>query len=192
MIYLIGSLRNPVIPQIANTLREEGHEVFDDWYAAGHEADDMWRDYEKGRGRSFVNALQGLAAEHVFEFDLRHLKRAEIVVLILPAGKSGHLELGWALGQGKRGYILLDDPERWDFMYKFADGVFYNQEDLINACNLRSGTLPGSKLVGDGTEYPASGNARLGGVACRFCGCVPTYQYEVLSGCCPGCGMVRG
>lgn len=124
MIYLIGSLRNTEVPRIAEKLRKEGHEVFDDWFAAGPEADDKWRDYEKGRGRSYLEALTGHAARNVFAFDYRHLTTADCVVLVLPAGKSGHLELGWALGQGKCGYILLDNPDRWDVMYQFADGVF--------------------------------------------------------------------
>jgi hypothetical protein len=131
MIYLIGSLRNPEIPNIANKLREAGHDVFDDWYAAGPEADDSWRDYERDRGRNYLEALHGLAAGHVFEFDRLHLERADCVVLALPAGKSGHLELGWSLGRGKRGYILLDSPDRWDVMYQFADGVHESVDDLI-------------------------------------------------------------
>jgi hypothetical protein len=131
VIYLIGSLRNPQVPIIAEQLRAAGHEVFDDWFAAGPEADDKWRDYEQARGRSYSEALSGYAAEHVFDFDRLHLERADVVILMLPAGKSGHLELGWALGRGKRGYILLDNPERWDIMYKFASGVFFSVEDLI-------------------------------------------------------------
>lgn len=130
MIYLIGSLRNPEVPNIANRLREAGLEVFDDWYAAGPEADDKWRDYERGRGRSYLDALGGAAARNVFEFDRRHLLKASAVVLVLPAGKSGHLELGWSLGRGVPGYILLDNPERWDVMYQFATGVFTNIKAL--------------------------------------------------------------
>ena len=133
MIYLIGSLRNPQIPEIANTLRSAGHDVFDDWFSAGHEADDKWRDYEKVRGRSYIEALKGLSAEHVFQFDLKHLQRADTAVLVYPAGKSAHLELGWALGQGKRGFILLDNPDRWDVMLKFATGVCGNIVDLMKA-----------------------------------------------------------
>ena len=132
MIYLIGSLRNPEVPSIAQTLRGRGFEVFDDWYAAGPEADDKWRDYEKGRGHSYLEALAGLAAEHVFFFDLEHLDRSKEVVLVLPAGKSGHLELGYALGRGKPGYILLDNPERWDVMYRFAKLVTTDLEEIIS------------------------------------------------------------
>lgn len=131
MIYLIGSLRNPEVPQIAGKLREAGHEVFDDWYAAGPEADDYWRNYEIGRGRTYAEALQGLAAEHVFTFDKHHIDRATAGILVLPAGKSGHLELGYLIGRGKRGYILLDKAERFDVMYKFADLVSEDLNELL-------------------------------------------------------------
>jgi nucleoside 2-deoxyribosyltransferase len=142
IIYLIGSLRNPQVPVIANQLREAGHEVFDDWYAAGPEADDKWRDYERGRGHSYIEALGGLAADHVFQFDKTHLDRSDAGILVLPAGRSGHLELGYLIGTGKPGYILLDDPERWDVMYKFATGVFYSVDELVTALKLRSGAQP--------------------------------------------------
>jgi len=130
-IYLIGSLRNPKIIEIATKLREAGHEVFDDWYAAGPEADDYWQKYEIAKGNNYKQGLQGYAAKHVYEFDKYHLDRNDIAVLALPAGKSGHLELGYMIGKGKKGYILLEDPDRWDVMYQFANGVFYKIEELI-------------------------------------------------------------
>jgi hypothetical protein len=130
-IYLIGSLRNTEIVNIANKLRNAGHEVFDDWWSASENADDCWRDHEKAKGHDYKTALQGYAAKHVYNFDKFHLDRNDIAVLALPAGKSAHLELGYVIGCGKPGYILLDNPERWDVMYQFASGVFYNVEELI-------------------------------------------------------------
>lgn len=135
MIYLIGSLRNPEIPKIGNKLRAAGFEVFDDWYAAGPEADDKWKEYEQQRGRNYAEALEGAAAKNVYAFDRRNLEAASSVVLVLPAGKSGHLELGWALGRGKRGYILLDSPDRWDVMYQFTDHVTDDLDVLIGLLN---------------------------------------------------------
>ena len=132
-LYLTGSLRNPRIPQIGNRLRKAGHDVFDDYYAAGRMADTAWRRYEQGRGHNLAQALKGYAAQHVLAFDVRHLSQAQAVILVLPCGRSGHLELGWALGQGKRGYVLLDaDPGRYDVMYGLATGVFYHIVDLLN------------------------------------------------------------
>jgi hypothetical protein len=131
-IYLIGSLRNPKIPQIAKELRSDGHKVFDDWFSPGPQCDDEWQKYERERGRSYLEALEGFHAQHQFEFDRKHIMAAEAGVLVLPAGKSGHLELGWMLGRGQRGYILLEEPnpERFDLMYLFAHGIAEDIEDL--------------------------------------------------------------
>lgn len=133
-IYLIGSLRNEQVPIIGNQLRAKGFNVFDDWHAAGPEADDHWKAYEKERGRTYVEALEGAAAKNVFAFDKRNLDASDAAILILPAGKSGHLELGYMAGKGKRTFILMDDKEdRWDVMYQFADDVCHSVTDLITS-----------------------------------------------------------
>ena len=72
----------------------------------------------------------------MFEFDKVHIDRADFGLLILPAGKSGHLELGYMIGCGKPGYILLDKPDRWDVMYQFATGIFFSVEDMISELKL--------------------------------------------------------
>jgi len=132
--YLIGSLRNPEIPAIAAKIREAGFEVFDDWFAAGPIADDSWQEYEKGKGVHYDIAIRSYAAQHVFEFDKYHLDRVDIGILVMPAGKSGHLELGYLVGRGKPTYVLFDrEPERWDVMYAFTNGVFFSTEALIDA-----------------------------------------------------------
>lgn len=140
MIYLIGSLRNPEIPNVASQLRAAKFEVFDDWFAAGPEADDYWQKYEKGRGHTYQQALDGWAANNTFAFDRRHLDRCDAAVLVLPAGKSGHLELGYVIGSGKPGFILLDkEPDRFDVMYRFARKVCVGVPELISS--LREVTL---------------------------------------------------
>ncbi len=133
-IYLIGSLRNSEVPAIATALRERGWDVFDDWYAAGPEADDYWQKYETARGHNYREALSGYAARHVFKFDKAHIERCDVGLLVLPAGKSGHLELGYMLGTGKPGYILLPEKtDRYDVMYKFATDVFTTFEEMWEA-----------------------------------------------------------
>lgn len=132
VIYLIGSLRNPQIPKISQSLREASCDVFDDWFSAGPAADDCWRDYEKQRGNSYSKALRGHPAKHVFTFDEFHLNRAHGAVLVYPAGKSGHIELGYVAGQHKPTFILLDEiPDRYDVMKQFASqGIFTSVEEL--------------------------------------------------------------
>jgi hypothetical protein len=134
MVYLIGSLRNPKIPDIANQLQRAGHEIFSDWFSAGETADDSWKAYEQARGRNYIQALQGKAATNVFEFDKRNLEAATMAVLVMSAGKSAFLELGWHLGKGKPGFILLEQgSDRWDVMFKFATAVVDNIDDLLTA-----------------------------------------------------------
>ncbi len=158
-LYLIGSLKNKKIRELANKIRKIGFDVFDDWQAAHPEADDNWRDYEKGRGRPYKEALKGHAARHIYEFDKSHLDASGIAVLICPTGKSGHLEAGYVRGftegvthmfkkyrgkligmkiekEIKKMYILLDPKvERWDVMYQFADDIFETEGQLI--CQLK-------------------------------------------------------
>ena len=133
-LYLIGSLRNKAVPELASYLRGRGIGVFDDWFAAGPIADDSWQEYEKAKGVSYDVALKGYAARHVFSFDCYHLNRVDGGILTLPAGKSGHLELGYLSGLGKPTYVLFDqEPERWDVMYQFASGgVYFDKEKLAD------------------------------------------------------------
>jgi len=132
-LYLIGSLRNEKIPHLAKKLREATKlEIFDDWFSPGPEADDFWRDFEKVRGSSYKEALNNWAAKHVYHFDKEHIDRSDFGILVMPAGKSGHLELGYMIGKGKTCYILFEEePERWDVMYQFAKDIFFNVDELI-------------------------------------------------------------
>lgn len=130
-VYLIGSLRNPEVPVVGNWLRGQGVNVFDDWHAAGPEADDHWQAYERARGRTYEQALAGAVAQNAFGFDKRHIDASAAAVLITPAGKSAHLELGYAAGSGKATAILLvEDPDRFDLMYNFANLVTSDRERL--------------------------------------------------------------
>jgi len=132
-IYIIGALRNKAIPEFANELQQLGFEAFADWFSPGPDADDFWRDYSKARGLTYKQALESYAARHIFDFDKYHLDRCDLAVMLMPAGKSGHLELGYIIGRGKPGYILFDgEPERYDVMVQFATGIFFNKQELFD------------------------------------------------------------
>lgn len=132
-LYLMGSLRNPKVPELANKIEDvTGIEVFDSWHAPGPEADDHWRAYEKARGRTYEQALRHHAARNVFEFDKHNIDKSDGCILYMPAGKSAHMELGYVIGTGKPGFILFDEePERWDVMYQFATRLFFNVDDFL-------------------------------------------------------------
>jgi hypothetical protein len=134
VLYLIGSLRNERIPVLAERLRKDNpdFEVFDDWYSAGPEADDYWKAHQESKGLTYAQALEGHAARNVFRFDKTHLDRSSHAILVLPAGKSGHMEIMYAMyGGGSKTAILLDpEDNRWDVMYQFIPTILNNDEEI--------------------------------------------------------------
>ena len=131
-VYVIGSLRNQKVIEISKQIRTHGFSVFDDWISAGPEADDYFQKYHTERGFSFAEALQGEVAQHIFYFDKAHLDLSDYGVLVMPAGKSGHLELGYLAGRGKKTFILLDKPpDRHDIMPQFAKWIVNSVDELL-------------------------------------------------------------
>lgn len=174
-IYLIGSLREPRIHDVAMALRDKGYEVFDDWRSPGPEADEHWEAYERARGRTYIEALYDSHAENVFEYDQKHLAATDAVVLVLPAGKSAHLELGWAVGKGKPSFILMNgEPERYDVMYRFATRVVMTTEELLTELASSSNiSLPPSVSTPDvGQREGSSAND-----VCGYCYYKRMYHY---------------
>ncbi len=135
MIYVAGSMSNRSgVLEVSRRLRSAGHEVFNDWIMPGEEADAKWQEFEQAQGRTFLEALYAPHANNAFQFDKRHLDCADAFVLVLPCGKSGHLELGYVAGKGKPTYILLNgEPEKWDVMYLFAKLVCPSLDVLVDA-----------------------------------------------------------
>jgi hypothetical protein len=130
-IYVIGSLANKKIPHFANRLRTLGFEVFDQWWSPGPLADSYLLHYAKIRGMSYKETLADYAAKHIFEFDRHHILAADIVIMLMPSGKSGHMETGFAVGKGKKVYVLFEsEPKRFDVMYGFATEIFTKEKDL--------------------------------------------------------------
>lgn len=133
-IYVMGSMRNPRIPEIAILLRSIGWDAFDDWHSVGPEADDYWQAHEKLRGRAFREALAGYHAQHAFALDEFHIDRCDAGLLVLPTGRSAHIEFGVFRGAKKPRYILMDgEPERFDLMYNYATKIFTSLDEMVEA-----------------------------------------------------------
>lgn len=142
-VYIAGSLRNrDRIIEVSLGFNRAGFETFSNWSATHPDTDDYWRDYHQAHGRNMIEALKQPDSLNTFYFDERNIRASRAFVLVTPAGKSGHLELGFALGRNIPGYILMEDPnpERWDVMYSFANGVFEHTGDLIAEVDKRLNT----------------------------------------------------
>ncbi len=82
--------------------------------------------------REYLAALEHPRAVAGFHSDFDAMQRADTFVLVLPCGRSAHLELGWAVGAGKRTAILLDGPQVTpELMYKMVDLITPTLFDLL-------------------------------------------------------------
>jgi hypothetical protein len=140
-VYVASSWRNTRHGEVVAALRWHGIEVYDFMTA---ETAFSWRDagLEVGNtasGESVAFTEYLAAIEHPrsvagFASDFAAMERADACVLVLPCGRSAHLELGWAVGQGKRTAILFDDvgPVVPELMYRMVDYLAPSLGDLLN------------------------------------------------------------
>jgi hypothetical protein len=67
-----------------------------------------------------------------YERDLAGLKNARVVVLLLPAGTSAHIEAGIAFGLGKK-LILIGKAEKPETLYFIFDEYFDTIDDFLKS-----------------------------------------------------------
>ncbi len=79
----------------------------------------------------YLTMLDHERAVQGYEADMAAMEKADAFVLVLPCGRSAHLELGWAVGQGKRTTILLDEPVTPELMYRMVDYIAPTVFDLL-------------------------------------------------------------
>ena len=114
-VYVASSWRNEHQPGVVERLRRDGHDVYDfrnptegDGGFHWSEIDTAWQTWTP---EQYIEGLRHPVAQRGFLTDMTALKWADIVVLVLPCGRSAHLELGYAVGAGKRTIVLLSDGE---------------------------------------------------------------------------------
>ena len=82
--------------------------------------------------RLYLEALEHERAIEGFESNFAPCTRPTRASLILPCNRSAHLELGWAVGAGKRTAILLDGPlVTPELMYKIVDYIAPDMLSLL-------------------------------------------------------------
>jgi hypothetical protein len=139
-VYVASSWRNPIQDVIVITLRNVGHEVYDFKNPRPGNTGFSWREIEPGwehwSARQFRSALGHPIAVEGFGLDMAALRWCEACVLVLPCGRSAHMELGWACGAGKRTIALVMDevgPHEPELMYSMLDAVCLSIHEMIEA-----------------------------------------------------------
>lgn len=134
-IYLASSWRNPHQQSVLSKLREAGHEVYDFKNPAPGESGFAWSEIEtdwlQWDAPRFIKALDHPIAENGFMRDWTAMQWAECGVLLLPCGRSAHIEAGYFVGANKLLFILLLGENEPELMYKMSDGIFHTVLGLL-------------------------------------------------------------
>lgn len=123
-IYLASSWRNTLFDATRDALRAAGHTVFDfrtgsiDPSAprAGFAWSEVDPDWMKWNAVQYIAALKSDPAQRGYASDRGGMDWADTCVLLLPSGRSAHLEAGFMAGQGKEVHVLTQDGQEPELM----------------------------------------------------------------------------
>lgn len=121
-IYVASSWRNEFQPSVVSALLLDGHDVYDfriDGFSWS-QVDSDWQSWTSSKYRNLMlDAKQGNndIIRRRFDRDMKALMSCDICVLVLPSGRSAHLEAGYAVGAGKLLIVLLLGELEPDLMY---------------------------------------------------------------------------
>jgi hypothetical protein len=129
-IYVASSWRNEAYSDVVKALREDDHAVFDFRNPVAGNAGFQWeqidREWKNWDLKKYVHCLETHpTAAAAFKLDEDALHWCDTLVLVLPCGRSAHLEAGFAAGQGKTVVVMLseDEPPQFELMYLLCSGV---------------------------------------------------------------------
>lgn len=149
-VYVASSWRNPNQPFVISQMRQAGIDCYDfrnpspgntgfSWRdVGGSSPSDMEARLPLPKGSDLVTAstymrmINHPVAIDGFNHDFEAMQAADTFVLLLPCGKSAHLELGWAVGFGKRTAILLEPAVEPELMYRMVDHITTSLPVLID------------------------------------------------------------
>lgn len=135
-IYVASSWRNPRQIEVVAALKKEGHDVYDFRHPAPGNTGFSWSeidpDWKTWGPRELKEGLEHPIAKAGFTLDMEALEEAEATVLVLPCGRSAHLELGYAVGAAQRTAVLLDHVSEPELMYRMVERLCTNIAELLD------------------------------------------------------------
>lgn len=138
-LYVASSWKNIYVDQAIEALRLAGHTVYD-FKEHGFAWDDAGLKKKLISAGTLNVALQTKVSKDGFRRDYAAMEEADACVLVLPAGRSAHLEAGWFVGTDKWLVIWMPQKEPAELMYKLADDVFSELPDVVKYLKLLAGT----------------------------------------------------
>lgn len=137
-IYVASSWKNLLQPGIIHVLRRCGHEVYDFRNPAPGNNGFGWKDVMPSYTGARVNpveyrdCLKHPVAQAAYASDIEALRWCDAVVYVMPCGRSASWELGYAIGQGKKGYVVMFEEGEPDLMFSEAT-IVTNMDELFSA-----------------------------------------------------------
>ena len=135
-IYIASSWRNQIQPVAVTYLQSNGFEVYDfknpsDKDKGFHwsEIDPQWQAWSPEK---YIESLNHPLAENGFKKDWEAMVWAEACLLLMPCGRSAHLEAGYFVGAKKPLVIMVDNGEP-ELMYKMADKIVVDLEGAVSS-----------------------------------------------------------
>jgi hypothetical protein len=134
-IYVASSWRNQKQPGVVRALRTAGHEVYDFRNPAPGLSGFAWSEIDGGWQQwsptQFRQALKHPIAREGFRRDREALESCDACVLVLPCGRSAHLEAGYAAARGADTFVLTEEPCEPELMYRLMSGIVCSVEELL-------------------------------------------------------------
>ncbi len=135
-IYVASSWRNVHQAGVVETLRANGHQVYDfknPPNASGFSWKELHDGWQNWTAKEYVDILTTHPrAAQGYMSDLRAMEWADTCVLVLPSGRSAHLEGGWFAGRGKRLIILTSDGEEPELMALMANAICISLDQVLS------------------------------------------------------------
>lgn len=137
-IYLASSWRNEQQQHAVEMLRNWGHEVYDFKNPPNGIKGFAWSDIDPDWQHWSAYTYRHLLTTHPIAArgylnDLRAMEWADTCVLLLPCGRSAHLEAGWFAGRGKRLIIWTRDGEEPELMALMANHICTDEREVLQA-----------------------------------------------------------
>ena len=136
-VYVASSWRNEHYPEVVRRLREAGHEVYDFRNPPSVDEGFKWssisEDYMAWSPQKYREQLEHPKAVRQFRNDIEAMEACDTCVLVLPCGRSAHMEAGWFAGRGKKTVAYIPERQEPELMYKLFDGVCCTMEELVEA-----------------------------------------------------------
>ncbi len=144
-IYVASSWRNQRQPSVVIELRKDGFEVYDFREPApglgGFSWSEIDPDWKQWTTTEMVRAYQHPIARRGFALDMAALALCDACVLVMPCGRSAHLEAGLVLGNGKWVAVLQEEKAEAELVYAACSLVTSSLDEVRRELIRRRGSV---------------------------------------------------